>query len=97
MGPLHVAEEPAKLDGEGGTEVGVDGAGAVSNWHGLRNQAGTSNHLRIAGHRPGQQAVPKLVGLGARDVRANSRTAGANGPICPEYRGARRKNHGELD
>ena len=94
---LNVAQEPGELDGKGSPEVGVDGPGTVRNGHGLRVEAGASRHLRVEGCRGCQEAVPKLVRLGARDAGRNRRTARANGPSCPNGRGSLGVDPGPLD
>ncbi len=40
-----MAEEPTKLDGRGGTEVGGNLLGTVNYWHGLADKAGASRYL----------------------------------------------------
>ncbi len=94
---LDVAQEPGELDGEGSPEVGVDGLGTVCDGHGLRDEAGASRHLRAEGCRGGQETVPKLVRVGARDARANRRTARADGPSCTGGRGSLGGDPGPLD
>ncbi len=94
---MDVADEPGELDGEGGPEVGVDGSGTVCDRHGLRVGAGSSRYLRAERCRGGQEAVSKLVRLGACDAGANRRTARADGPSCPDSRGAIGGNLGALD
>ena len=94
---VDVAQEPGELDGEGNPEVGVDGPGTVCDGHGLRDEAGASRDLRAEGCRGGQEAVPKLVRLGAGDEGTNRRTARADGPSRPDGRGALGGNLGPLD
>ena len=62
---LDVAQEPGELDGKGSPEVRVDGPGTMCDGHGLPDEAGASRHLRAEGCGGGQEAVPKLVCLGA--------------------------------
>lgn len=81
-----MAQELGKLDGERSSEVGIAGLGTVADEHGLRDEAGTLRHLQAEGCRRGQEAVSRMVGLGARDARANRRTVRANGLSCPDDR-----------
>ncbi len=94
---VDVAQEPGELDREGNPEVGVDGPGTVCDRPRLRDEAGASRHLRAEGCRGGQETVSKLVRLGAGDKGANRRTARADGPSCPDDRGALGGNLGPLD
>ena len=66
-----MVQEPGELDGKGSPEVGVDGPGTMCDGHGLPDEAGALRHLQMEGCRRGQEAVPKLVRLGARDARAD--------------------------
>jgi len=92
-----VAQEPGELDGKGSPKVGVDGPGTMCDGHGLRDEAGASRYLRTKGCRGGQEAVPKLVRLGAGDAATNRRTARADGPSCPNGRGSLGGDPGPLD
>ena len=94
---MDVAQEPGELDREGNPEVGVDGPGTVCDRHGLRDEVGASRHLRAEGRRGGQEAVPKLVRLGAGDAGANRRTPRADGSSGPNGRGSFGGNLGPLD
>ncbi len=94
---LDVAQEPGELDGKGSPKIGVDGPGTMCDWHGLPDEAGASRHLRAEGCRGGQEAVPKLVCLGARNAGTNRRTARADGPSCPDGRGSLGGDPGPLD
>ncbi len=75
-----MAEEPGKLDGEGGPEVGVDGSGTVCDGHGLRDEASASRYLPMEGCGRSQEAVRELVRVGPGDEGADWRTARADGP-----------------
>jgi hypothetical protein len=97
IGPLDEAQEPGELDGKGDREIGVDGLGTVCDGHGLQDEAGASRHIRADGCRGCQEAVPKMVHLGARDARTNRRTARAYGPNRLDDRRAPRGNLGSLD
>ncbi len=94
---VDVAQEPGELDGEGNPEMGVDGPGTVCDRHGLRDKAGASRHLRAEGRRGGQEAVPELVSLGARDAGTNRRTPRADGSSGPDGREALGGDPGPLD
>jgi hypothetical protein len=92
-----VTYHEGELDGKGSPQVGVDGPGTVCDGHGLRDEAGAARHPRAEGRRGGQEAVPKLVRLGAGDEGTNRRTARADGPSCPDARRAFGGNLGPLD
>ncbi len=94
---VDVAQEPGELDGEGNPKVGVDGPGTVCDWHGLRDEAGASRHLRAEGCRGGQEAVPKLVCLGAGDAWTDRGFARADGAHSPDDRRALGGDLGPLD
>ena len=94
---VDVAQEPGELDGKGSPEVGVDGPGTMCDGHGLPDEAGASRPLPAEGCRGGQEAVPKLVCLGAHDAGTNRRTARADGPSCPNGRGSLGGDPGPLD
>jgi len=54
-----------------------DGSGTARTWHGLRDEVGASGHLRAKGCPGSQEAVLKLVQLGASGAGPNRRTARA--------------------
>ena len=64
--------------------MGVDGSRTVFDRHSLQAEAGASRHLRADICREGQEAVPKLMHLGARHSRTNRRTARGDSPNCPD-------------
>jgi hypothetical protein len=68
--------------------VEFDGSGTARNGHGLRDEVGASGHSRAKGCPGGQEAVPKLVRLGAGDAGPNRRTARAYGQRCLGGRGS---------
>ena len=91
------AQELGELDGKGNPEVGVDGPGTMCHGHGLPDEVGVSRHLRAEGCREGQEAVPKLVRLSARDAGLNRKTAPADGTACRDNRGSLGGDLGPLD
>jgi hypothetical protein len=87
----------SEIDGKGNPQVGVDGLGTMCDGHGSRDEVGAARHPRAEGCRGGQEAVPKLVRLGAGDEWTNRRTAGPDGPSRSDARRAFGENLGPLD
>jgi hypothetical protein len=50
---LDVVQKPSGLGGEGDPQVGISGLGTMCDRYGLRDEAGTSMHLRMEGRREG--------------------------------------------
>ncbi len=95
---MDVAQEPGELDGEGSPEVGAYGLGT-----GCVTGMACEMRLVLQGIserkevEEGQEVVPKLARVGARDAGANRRTARADAPSCPNGRRAIGGNPGSLD
>ncbi len=92
-----MAEEPGELDGEGGSEVGVDGSGTVCDRHGLPDEASASRYLPMEGCGRSKEAVRELVRVGPGDEGTNRGVARADGPCRSDDRRALGGYSGPLD
>ena len=67
--------------------MGVGGPETVCDGQGLGDEASASRHLRLVGCRGGQEAVRKLLRLGACDTGTDRGVARTDGPSGPDDRG----------